>query len=179
VRQTLRRFWPIAALALAGVIGAIVHVSVDHFTRDPPNYSKIEEGLWLGGKVGEPPPGTQAVLNLCEVEDSYPMQVGRWQPIHDGSPAPSLDWLRSQVEFIESARSAHHAVYVHCMNGASRSSMVMAAYLMRREHWSRDQALEFLRTRRSEVRPNPAFLSLLLEWEKSLNLQQRGKSGTD
>jgi hypothetical protein len=34
-----------------------------------PNYALIEEGLYMGGKVAAPPPGTRAVLNLCEDED--------------------------------------------------------------------------------------------------------------
>ena len=59
-------------------------------------------------------------------------------------------------------------MYVHCRNGVSRSAMVMAAYLMRRENWNREQALEFLRSRRPGVRPNPAFLALLSEWEQTL-----------
>jgi protein-tyrosine phosphatase len=46
--------------------------------------------------------------------------------------------------------------------------MVVAAYLMKREGWTRDQALAFLRSRRPGVRPNPAFLQLLLDWEHSL-----------
>jgi hypothetical protein len=168
------RCWPIFALAFVVLIAASVHVAVDHFTREPPNYSQIEDGLWLGGYVSDPPPGTQAILNLCEAKDEYQVPFHRWQPIRDAEPAPSLDWLRSQVAFIESERSARHNVYVHCMNGASRSGMVMTAYLMRREHWSRDQALEFLRERRPEVRPNSAFLSLLLEWETSLKPLQGG-----
>jgi protein-tyrosine phosphatase len=65
-------------------------------------------------------------------------------------------------------------VYVHCRNGVSRSGMVVAAYLMRRESWSRDQALDFMRSRRPGVRPNPAFMRLLWDWEKSLKVDIEG-----
>ena len=163
-----RRFWPVFALALAVFIALAVHISVDYFTREQPNYSRIEDGLWLGGFVMEPPPGSKAVLNLCELEDPYQAESHRWEPIRDAEPAPSLDWLRQQVAFIESERASGHVVYVHCRNGASRSSMVLAAYLMRRESWSSAQALDFLKSRRPEVRPNPAFMKLLSEWEHSL-----------
>ncbi len=169
--QKSRRCWLCFALAFAVLTAASVHVAVDHFTSEPPNYSQIEDGLWLAGYVADPPPGTQSVLNVCEVEDCYRVPFHRWQPIRDAAPAPSLDWLRSQVAFIESERSARRSVFVHCMNGVSRSATVMAAYLMQREHWTRDHALEFLRERRPGVRPNPAFLTLLLEWETSLKLQ--------
>jgi protein-tyrosine phosphatase len=43
--------------------------------------------------------------------------------------------------------------------------MVTAAYLMLRDHCSRDEALAALRAQRPLVQPNPAFMKLLLEWE--------------
>lgn len=162
------RSWPVIALACAAAVVAVVHVAADRLIREPPNYSSIEEGLWLGGYVTEPPRGTQAVLNLCEAEDPYRLAVHRWVPIADAEPAPDLAWLRQQVAFIESERTAGRAVFVHCRNGVSRSAMVVAAYLMYRESWSRDQTLEFLRSHRPVVRPNPVFMQLLFEWEQSL-----------
>jgi hypothetical protein len=168
VKRTWRRSWPVVALAAAALAVVVVLMVADRLTGEPPNYSKIEDGLWLGGYVDKPPPGSQAILNLCESEDPYQVEAHRWEPIVDAEPVPSLDWLRAQVGFIESERAAGHVVFVHCRNGISRSGLVMAAYLMRRERWSRDQALEFLRSRRTEVRPNPAFMLLLVEWERSL-----------
>ena len=165
MQDRLRRFWVPLAIAVVALMVLTVHVAVDYWCRTPPNYSQIEEGLWLGGNVAQPPPGTQAVLNLCEAEDGYRGESQKWAPIRDAAPAPDLDWLRAQVGFIKSERAAHRTVYVHCMNGASRSGMVMAAYLMQREGWSRDQAIQFLRLHRPAVRPNPAFLQLLVEWE--------------
>ena len=59
-------------------------------------------------------------------------------------------------------------VFVHCRNGVSRGGLVVVAYLMARHGWSRDEALTFVRSRRATVRPNPAFMRLLREWERSL-----------
>jgi hypothetical protein len=168
MRRRRRRFWLAAVLALAAVAVVAIHVAVDQLTREPPNYSRIEDGLWLGGRVAQPPPATQTVLNLCELEDPYSVPSQRWEPIRDGGPAPPLTWLREQVGFIDSERAAGHTVFVHCRNGISRSGFVVVAYLMRREGWSRDEALAFVRKRRPGVRPNAAFLQLLLEWESSL-----------
>jgi protein tyrosine phosphatase len=165
VRSKWRRYWPFVALTLTALTVVIVHVAVDHYTREPPNYSRIEEGLWLGGNVRQPPPGTQSVLNLCEGEDAYHVLTHKWAPIKDGEPVPNLDWLEEQVGFIKSERAAGRTVYVHCMNGVSRSGMVMTAYFMQREGWTRDRALDFLRSHRPGVRPNRAFMDLLLEWE--------------
>jgi hypothetical protein len=132
------------------------------------NYSQIEDGLYLGGFLGEPPPGTRAVLNLCERKDPYEAEVHRWESIPDSAPAPSIDWLRKQVDFVDQQRQAELPVFVHCAAGISRSGLVTAAYLMARDGCSRDQALATIRARRHIVSPNPAFMQLLLEWEETL-----------
>jgi protein-tyrosine phosphatase len=121
--------------------------------------------LYVGGLVPAPPPGTRAVLNLCETEDPYRAEVHKWEPIRDAEPAPTTDWLREQVAFVTAQREAGRPVYVHCRNGASRSIMVVTAYLMARDGVSRDEALARVRGKRPEARPNPGFLRLLKEWE--------------
>lgn len=131
-------------------------------------YSLIEEGLYQGRLVHEPPPGTNAVLNLCDRTDSYACDVQRWVPIPDAPPAPALDWLRQQVHFVEEQRAAGRTVYVHCAAGVSRSGMVVVAYEMKKHGWSRDEALAFVRSKRPITNPNPAFLELLLEWEREV-----------
>jgi hypothetical protein len=134
------------------------------------NFSLIESGLYMGGSVPEPPPGTSAVLNLCESADAYRCTAHRWEPIRDGEPAPDLDWLRRQVEFIDTEREAGRTVFVHCRNGVSRSGMVVIAYLMFEHRWTRDEALGFARQNRPEVRPNPAFMERLAEWEATIKI---------
>jgi len=47
--------------------------------------------------------------------------------------------------------------------------MVVTAYLMYKNKWTRDEALEFVRSRRPIVHPNRAFMQLLLEWQDSQN----------
>lgn len=157
-------------LAFAALTAATVHLGASRLIRVPPNYSQLEPGLWLGGYVDEPPPGTQSVLNLCESDDRYRVDRYRWEPIADALPKPTLDWLRSQVAFIAAERAAGRVVYIHCRNGVSRSGMVAVAYFMDRNRWSRAQAMAFVRERRPELRPNPAFMQLLLEFEEA---QQR------
>ncbi len=95
----------LAVLAVTLAVAAIV-IGPDWFAHDEPsysttNYSLIEEGLYLGGYLGEAPPGTRAVLNLCEKKDRYAAEVHCWQPIPDAAPAPSMDWLRQQVAFVD------------------------------------------------------------------------------
>ena len=135
------------------------------------NYSEVEPTLFMGGRVSEPPPGTVAVLNLCESEDAYKVDEQLWKKIPDAAPAPSLQWLREAVGFVDKAQKADRKTYVHCSAGISRAGMVVTAYEMFKHNWSRDQALEFVRSKRTQVRPNHAFMDLLLEWEKELGIK--------
>lgn len=164
--------WPLVG-AVPLVLLAVVYLCVWHFTREPPNYAEVEPGLYVGGHVTSPPWRTHATLNLCEQDDPYHTPVHEWHPTRDAAPAPSLDWLADRVAFVEGHRSANRVLYVHCMNGVSRSVLVVTAYLMKRHGWTRDEALAFVRTRRSGARPNPAFMELLGEWEQRL-ARERG-----
>jgi hypothetical protein len=141
---------------------------------DGPNYSRIEDGLYLGGFVDTPPPGTRAVLNLCEQDDPYRREFHLWEPIADAEPAPDLAWLRRVVGWVDDRRRAGVPTFVHCRNGVSRSGMVVTAYVMARDRRTRDEALAYVRERRPAVRPNPAFLQLLLEWEEELKTRPVG-----
>ena len=129
------------------------------------NYDLIEDGLYMGGYVEEPPPGTKAVLNLSMDADTFRCEEHLWKPINDGPPVPSIDWLRSMVEFIDRKRKAGETVFVHCSVGMSRSGMVAIAYFMFKNNWTRDEALAFVRSKRPITKPNPAFMELLSEWE--------------
>src|SRR6202011_4872495 len=127
-----------------------------------------------------PPPGTMAVLNLCEAADPYQAEAHKWEAIRDAEPAPNIDWLRQMVEFVDTKRQAGLTVFVHCRAGVSRSGMVVTAYEMSKNHWTRDQALAFVRTRRPITRPNPAFMQRLLEWEQVVKEgpAPRGQTGS-
>src|SRR5207247_779049 len=90
------------------------------YDRRAENYALIEEGLYMGGDVAEPPPGTRAVLNLCEAADRYQVEYHVWEMIPDCDPGPSVDWIRRMVEHIDAQRKAGRTTYVHCRNGVSR-----------------------------------------------------------
>jgi hypothetical protein len=163
-------------ILLAGCLAArLFLLSRARSYQEGPNYSLIEEGLYMGGSGPEPPPGTNAVLNLCEVEDRYRSAVHVWEPIRDAEPAPDLDWLRRMVAFVDTQRRAGATVFVHCQAGVSRSGMVVTAYEMSSKHWTRDEALEFVRSKRPVTRPNPAFMQRLGEWEQALREQPAGE----
>lgn len=72
-------------------------------------------------------------------------------------------------EFIESARQQGGGVLVHCNAGISRSSSVIAGYLMQVEGYTLDEALALLRAARPVVKPNDGFMNQLIQYEAALH----------
>jgi hypothetical protein len=160
----------------------------EEYLRGLRAYSKIEDGLYLGGVIPEPPPGTQAVLNVCQAEDAYTVDANQHDWVDDVYKVKwmrhlmkgvmpfkyaDLDWLRRQVEFIDEQRKLGRTVYVHCHEGISRSPFVLAGYLMYRDGITRAQALARIRAKRPVIEPNPGFMKLLRQWQKQL--KRRGR----
>jgi hypothetical protein len=159
------RWTLVGLLAIAGIVWASVEI-FRRLNEPGPNYDRIDELLVIGGYVAEAPPGTRAVINLNEDRDRYECEVTIFDPIRDGEPAPDLDWLRKMVTTLDEQRAAGRPVYLHCQNGVSRTGFVATAWLMWKEHLTRDEALARLRERRPGLRPNTAFMERLLEWER-------------
>jgi hypothetical protein len=179
VRITLRRLRPAfllvgATIALI-VAGYLVVANADRIAElesyPRTNFSYIEEGLCVGGMLSESPEGVRAVLNVCETKDVYVAEVHRWEPIPDRGPPPRIDWLRSQVQFIDQQRKAGLPVYVHCRAGVNRSVTVVAAYLMWRDHIGRDEALALIKSKRPRASPYEVYRAFLAEWEMALAVE--------
>lgn len=154
-------------ILLAAASGVFIFLfALSCLVREEDNYSRIEDHLYLGGAVATPPRGTHAVINLCEKEDPYRCECHVWEPIADSGPAPSLDWLQRMVDILDDKQRSGVTTYVHCRNGVSRSGLLVVAYEMRKNNWTCDEALAFVRSKRSIIRPNPVFIQLLREWQR-------------
>ena len=71
--------------------------------------------------------------------------------------------------YLDSAlRSKDNNILVHCSAGISRSPTLVLAYLMKKNHWTLDEAFEKMRKLRQIVDPNVSFIIQLREWEKSI-----------
>lgn len=57
---------------------------------------------------------------------------------------------------------------IHCAAGISRSTTILASYIMRRDNLTTDQALNIIRRARPIINPNPGFVSQLRALEKEL-----------
>jgi len=70
--------------------------------------------------------------------------------------------------FIDDAMGQYESVLVHSVRGQSRSSCVIATYLMRKFRWSLLKTLEFLNSRRPDLEIRATFIKQLSEYENRL-----------
>lgn len=94
----------------------------------------------------------------------------------DDSPSSDLKvFFLKAFQFISEAFSKGGHILIHCNLGVSRSSTIMIAYLMKSKQWTLKEAHDFVRDRRTCIRPNRGFLKQLADWEQTLF----GKKSTD
>ena len=61
---------------------------------------------------------------------------------------------------------------IHCMQGASRSATIAAAYLIRYHDMTAKQALEFMKRKRSCVNPNQGYRDQLEQYEQEVQAEK-------
>ncbi|KAF7298355.1 Phosphatases II [Mycena kentingensis (nom. inval.)] len=86
-------------------------------------------------------------------------------PINDCEYDDLLIHLPGACTFIEQALASGGRVLVHCVMGISRSTTVLAAYLMKTRRLSPSAAVAFIRKTRPCVQPNYSFLKQLDAFE--------------
>jgi protein-tyrosine phosphatase len=54
---------------------------------------------------------------------------------------------------------------VHCWAGVSRSATIVIAYLMRKNKWPLETAMDYVKQKRNFINPNHGFLAKLKDFE--------------
>jgi dual specificity phosphatase 12 len=71
-----------------------------------------------------------------------------------------IQYFDESIAFIQETYKAGGRILIHCQAGVSRSATVLAACLMKSKNINRDDALAFIRKKRS-VAPNTGFMDQL------------------
>jgi len=124
-----------------------------------------DEGVWLGdvATLGTLPPGVDAVVSLCRVqENELPLGVEqidiRLIDIVGPDANPNLDFvLTDTVRLIEQLRSEGRTVLLHCVAARSRTPTVAALYGARKQGISGKAALREVASVLSDAYPNSDF----------------------
>ena len=142
--------------------------------------SRITDNIFQGPSLaGEMPPHEiTAVINLQRhTQDRFQVNFGgncrirayAWFPVPDEPDYfPGVRWLEQVVTTLRAFIDNGHRVLVHCRAGISRSSLVVAAYLVRYDGLSVAAALAKIKEARPYAEPNPAFVAGLAAYRLSL-----------
>lgn len=139
-------------------------------------FDEITPQLWLGGAPYYPRDyqflldnGITAVLNIrAEREDD--VQLYRAHNITYQQlkvldvTVPSNEMIEAGVNFVRKQVEDGRTVLVHCAKGRGRSATILAAYLMRHEGMSFDQANETMKTKRPLTKLERRHRRQLEQW---------------
>jgi protein-tyrosine phosphatase len=100
-------------------------------------------------------------IQLCDRVDAVGFKCGI---ADDCDEADIRDILGDAVAFVADARSHGGRVFVHCLEGKSRSVCVCIAYLVCHVRYSFDDALAHVRQRRPSIDPYPRYLEQTRLW---------------
>ena len=143
--------------------------------QDSNHITKILDYLYLGDGVGSRQcqhlneHGINSVINMAPSSD--PTQCFNSNnsfldiDIHDSLDVNISQYFPKTYQFIENNHKRGNKILVHCHAGISRSASIVIAYLMKKNNWSYTKAFEFVKQKRSIVKPNKSFTQQLISFE--------------
>ncbi|KAK2465863.1 hypothetical protein APHAL10511_001504 [Amanita phalloides] len=106
--------------------------------------------------------GVTHILSVCPDYPSTDAAHHLTIAVHDSEYEDLLIHLPQTCEFIEKALNVGGRVLVHCVMGISRSTTVVAAYLMKSRGMDAMSAIKFIKKARPQVHPNYGFITQLV-----------------
>ncbi|CDW80148.1 dual specificity catalytic domain containing protein [Stylonychia lemnae] len=149
---------------------------------------KIKDALFIGDEFAAQDLEFVVANKVTHIVNCAGKQVpNHWEPI--GVAYMTFYWLDQEnqilfdpsdettnkiYDFIDGALGNAESVLVHSVRGQSRSSCVIAAYLMRKYKWSLLKTLEFLNSRRPDLEIRATFIHQLSAYEARLHKTGNG-----
>lgn len=84
-------------------------------------------------------------------------------------PDNNINWAEKLADIIEKRIKENKVVYVHCVQGMSRSASLILYYLITREHKTFKEAFDFVKSVRPVLCPTFGFMTGLCELDTKLN----------
>ncbi|XP_059481156.1 protein phosphatase Slingshot isoform X2 [Neocloeon triangulifer] len=115
--------------------------------------------------------GVGHILNITrEIDNFFPGTFNYLNVrVYDDEKTDLLRHWDNTFRYINRARQDGSKVLVHCKMGVSRSASVVIAYAMKAYNWNLPQAIEFVKQKRSCIKPNTAFMSQLETYQGILD----------
>ena len=88
--------------------------------------------------------------------------------IKDTEDFEIINYFDEASELINNCKLKGSVLLVHCKFGISRSASIIIAYLIKYNKLKVEDALRFVKEKRSKIKPNKGFINQLYEYEKRL-----------
>jgi len=112
---------------------------------------------------------THVVNVACGVAPAYPQDFTYLHiPLLDCASENIQTHFHKTSEFIHNALAGGGRVLIHCLKGVSRSATIAAAFVIKSQTTTPDDAVEILRKHRSVIKPNSGFMNQLDHYSLSL-----------
>ena len=128
---------------------------------------KIEENLWLvntfaAGNIKDlKEKGIKKILSVMSVPPNYDNKEYGFNhkkiEIDDMNHQNIIQYFGECLNFIK----GDEKVLVHCLGGVSRSPTIVIAYIMWIKKMKYDEAIQFVKSKRSIIGPNSGFIKQL------------------
>ncbi len=107
------------------------------------------------------------VLNVaseCNIKSRVGLVYAKYGVPDDCNLTNICTIMDSCIDFICDARKNGRCVFVHCLEGVSRSACVVLCYLIAIEGWTPEHAVQHLYKCRSNLDPYPPYLEQTLQY---------------
>ena len=78
-------------------------------------------------------------------------------------------YFEKAFAFIELARKNNDNILIHCKLGRSRSVSILIAYMVKYYDFNVKQAMEFIQSKRKQIKPNYGFIKQLYSYERYIS----------
>jgi len=153
----------------------LAYLNIQFFSSSPFSGDEIVEGLWLGSFDDLVQSSELKNRNVTHVLSVAPGIMPYKDYDHlflrgmDVDTTEIIHTFEEAHAFIEAALDADGVVFVHCMQGVSRSGTIVASYVMKTHGMTAEEAIRFVNSKRDIVNPNIGFKRQLLQYERLLN----------
>jgi ADP-ribosyl-[dinitrogen reductase] hydrolase len=145
-----RQVWRLADLQqLAAALDGGAQQSYDPGVIPRIGPQEVLPGIWAGNLDGARYSEADfAVISLCRLGKPFPHALHRMAYIADNDHNADLDVMLADVlDDMAALRAEGHRVLVHCHGGASRTGLVLRAWLVREEGMSPEAATAYVAER--------------------------------
>lgn len=114
------------------------------------------------------------ITRILNVKESYGLPPPNpdfevlHMPMSDYGNQDLRELMDQCIDFIEQTKQKHEKILIHCRLGVNRSTTIVLAYLMLREHWTLKKAWTHVKSQRTQALPQQGYWLQLIALEKNL-----------